>query len=129
LSRGTDRGTAITIVTVIFYIFGVVEIATGLSILALANIASSIFFYTGVIAGVTMALGVGIIIIGAVDFLAGRWLWNAKRKGGILGLLTAAVGVILNAIFVPVEPMPSISGIMLSIIVITLIAIGWKKLQ
>ncbi|MGH9922670.1 MAG: hypothetical protein ACRD38_07955, partial [Nitrososphaerales archaeon] len=95
---GKDRGGAITILSILFYIFGVVEIVFGLSLLSLGHIASSIFFYTGVLAWVTTALGIVVIIIGVADFLAGRWLWRAKRKGGILGLITAIIALILNAV-------------------------------
>ena len=124
-----DRGAAITIATIIFYIFGVVEIVSGLSLLSLAHVASSIYSYTGVIARLNIVLGIGIVAIGIVDFLAGRWLWRTKRKGGILGSITAIISVILNAIFVPIAPVSSVFGIILSIVVIVLIAIGWKKLR
>jgi len=126
---GKDRGAALTILSILFYAFGVVEIVAGLSLLSLAHIASSIFSYTGVLAWVTMALGIVIVIIGVADFLAARWLWRAKRKGGILGIITAIIALILNAIFLPTEPISSIFGIILSIIVIALIAVAWKRLQ
>ena len=106
-----------------------VEIVAGLSLLSLAHIASSIFFYTGVLAWVTITLGIVIVIIGAADFLAGRWLWRAKRKGGTLGIITAIIALILNAIFLTTEPISSIFGIALSVAVIVLIAIAWKRLQ
>lgn len=124
-----NREPVITILSIIFYIFGVVEIATGLSLLSLASIASSIYFYTGHLALFTMSLGIGIVIIGVVDFLAGRWLWRTQRRGGILGMITAAIGIALNTIFMSVEPLPSIFGIILSAVVIALIAVGWKHLR
>lgn len=126
---GKDRGAALTILSILFYIFGVVEIVAGLSLLSLAHIASSIFFYTGVLAWVTMTLGIVVVIIGVADFLAGRWLWRAKRKGGILGFITGIIALIVNAIFLDTEPISSIFGIILSIVVIALIAIAWKRLQ
>lgn len=123
-----NREPVITILSIIYYIFGVVEIATGLSLLSLANIASSIYFYTGHLAGFTMSLGIGIVIIGVADILAGRWLWRMQRRGGILGLITAIIGIALNAVFMPIEPFPSVFGIILSAAVIALIVIGWKRL-
>jgi hypothetical protein len=127
--NGRDRGPILTILSILFYIFGVVEIVAGLSLLSLGHIASSIFFYTGVLAWVTIALGIVVVIIGVADFLAGRWLWRAKRKGGILGFITAIIALIVNAIFLSTEPVSSIFGIILSIVVIALIAIAWKRLQ
>ena len=124
-----NRGIAITVLSILFYLFGVVEIVAGLSLLSLAHIVSSIFFYTGVLAWVTMALGILVVIIGVADFLAGRWLWLAKRKGGVLGFITAITALVLNASFLSAEPISSTVGIVLSIVVITLIAIGWKRLQ
>jgi len=126
---GMHRGTAITVLSILFYIFGVVEIVAGLSLVSLAHIVSNIFFYTGVLAWVTMTLGIVIVIIGVADFLAGRWLWHAKRKGGILGFITATIALIVNAIFLPTEPISSIFGIALSFVVIALIASAWKRLQ
>jgi hypothetical protein len=126
---GKDRGTVISILAILFYIFGVVEIVAGLSLLSLGHIASSIFFYTGVLAWVTITLGVVIIIIGVADFLAGRWIWRAKRKGGLLGFTTAIIALIVNVIFLPAEPISSMFGIILSIVVIALIAVAWKRLQ
>ncbi len=127
--KGKDRITSIVILTVIFYIFGILEIVAGLSLLSLANIASSIFFYTGVLAWVTMSLGIAVVITGVLYFLAGRWIWRAKRSGAIVGLITAISGIILNIIFVPVAPISSVLGIMLSIVVIALIAVVWKHLR
>ncbi len=126
---GKDRRSALTILSILFYIFGVVEIVAGLSLLSLAHIASSIFSYTGVVAWVTMTLGIVVVIIGVADFLAGRWLWRAKRKGGILGFTTAIIALIVNGIFLTTEPISSIFGIILSVVVIALIAIAWKRLQ
>jgi len=126
---GKDRGSVLTILSILFYIFGVVEIVAGLSLLSLAHIASSIFFYTGVLAWVTITLGIVIVIIGVAEFLAGRWLWRAKRKGGILGFITATIALIMNATFLTTEPISSILGIALSVVVIALIAIAWKRLQ
>jgi hypothetical protein len=126
---GKNRGAVISILAILFYIFGVVEIVAGLSLLSLGHIASSIFFYTGVLAWVTIILGIVIIVIGVADFLAGRWLWRAKRKGGILGFATAIIALIVNVIFLPTEPISSIFGIILSIVVIALLAIAWKRFQ
>ncbi len=126
---GKDRGAALTILSILFYVFGVVEIVAGLSLLSLAHIASSIFSYTGVVAWVTITLGIIVVIIGVADFLAGRWLWRAKRKGGILGFITAIIALIVNGIFLTTEPISSIFGIALSIAVIVLIAVSWKRLQ
>lgn len=124
-----DRGAALTILSILFYIFGVVEIVAGLSLLSLAHIASSIFSYTGVLAWVSITLGGVIVIIGVADFLAGRWLWRAKRKGGILGFITAIIALTVNAIFLSTEPISSIFGIALSVVVIALLVIAWKRLQ
>ena len=123
------RGASIIILSIIFYIFGVVEIVSGLSLLSLASIASSIFFYTGVVAWVTMALGIAVVTTGILDFLAGRWLWRAERRGGILGFITDISGVILNIIFVSMAPLSSVFGIILSVVVMALIAIAWKQLR
>ncbi len=76
-----------------------------------------------------MSLGIGIVIIGIVDFLAGRWLWQTQRRGGILGLITAAIGIALNTIFISVDPPLSLFGIILSAVVILLIVAGWKHLR
>ncbi len=126
---GRDRGVVLTILPILFYIFGVVEIVAGLSLLSLAHIASSIFSYTGVLAWVSITLGIVIVIIGIADFLAGRWLWRAKRKGGVLGFITAIIALVVNAIFLSTEPISSIFGIALSVVVIALLAIVWKRLQ
>lgn len=119
---GKDRGSAITTASIIFCISGAVEVITSFLLLALTITTPSILPYS-------TAFGVGIAILAILDFLAAGWLWNAKRKGGILGFITAIIGIIGSAAFMSIEPVSSVFGVTLSIAAIALTAAGWKHLR
>ncbi len=120
--RGKDRGSAITTASIIFCLSGAVEVFTSFLLLGLTIVMpSSLPYSTG--------FGVAIAILAIPDFLAAGLLWNAKRKGGILGFIMAIIGIMASAAFMSIEPVSSIFDLMLSIAVIALIAVGWKHLR
>lgn len=41
-----------------------------------------------------------LIVVSGIDVLIGRWLWQGRRRGAILGLVTALVSVALGRLFV-----------------------------
>ncbi len=72
-----------------------------------------------------MGFGIGIALLGIAYLPDGGFLLDARGKGSILAFTAAAIGIILNAVFMP-KSMSSVSVIMLCIAVISLIAVGWK---
>ncbi len=50
-------------------------------------------------AGPFSALGWGLVATCAVDVLAGSWLWQGRRRGASLGLVTNLVGLVLGVGF------------------------------
>ena len=45
------------------------------------------------------ALGWALVVICGLDVIAGRWLWQGRRRGATLGLVTAPLGLVLGAGF------------------------------
>lgn len=121
-SHKKDRGSTITVAAILLCIFGAVEVIASFLLLALTSTVSSTLPYS-------TGFGVGMAVLAIAYFLAGGWLWNAKRKGGTLGFITSTIGIMLNAAFISVEPISSVLGMMLSIAVIALTAAGWKHLM
>ncbi len=70
--RSKDRGSRITIASIVLYIIGTVEVIGSFLLPAVAN-TSRIFPYS-------MGLGAGIAILVIAYFLKGGLRWSAKRK-------------------------------------------------
>ena len=50
-------------------------------------------------AGRFIALGWSLVVVCALDVLAGRWLWQGRRRGAALGLATTPAAFVLGAGF------------------------------
>ncbi len=106
------------IAPIILYISGTVEVINSFLLLALNNTTPAILPYS-------MSFGIGIALLGIAYFPAGRLLLDGDGKGSMLAFPAAAIGIILNAMFMP-KSIFSVSVIILCIAVIVVIAAGWK---
>ena len=117
------RHIATTIAAILFIISGIFSIIGAIALLILGGIAGvAVPGMESLLGGTVAILGLVILVVGVLDFLAGYWLWKNLKKGGILGLILAGLAVITSA------ASGNIIGLLLNLFVIALIAIGWKNL-
>ncbi len=116
--RDKDRISPISTAPIILYITGTVQVISSFLLLAPNNTTVAILSYS-------MGFGIGIALLGIAYFPARGLFQDAKGIGSILAFTAAAIGIILNAMFMPMS-ISSVSVIMLCIAVIALIALGWK---
>ncbi|OYT56160.1 MAG: hypothetical protein B6U76_04305 [Desulfurococcales archaeon ex4484_217_2] len=83
------RHIVTTIAAILFIISGIFSIIGVIALLILGGIAGVAVPGMGSLLGGTVAiLGLVILVVGVLDFLAGYWLWKNLKKGGILGLIS-----------------------------------------
>ena len=117
------RHIVTTIAAILFIISGIFSIIGAIALLILGGIAGVAVPGMGSLLGGTVAiLGLVILVVGVLDFLAGYWLWKNLKKGGILGLILAGLAVITSA------ASGNMVGLLLNLFIIVLIATGWKNL-
>ena len=73
--------------------------------------------------GPIFVLGGLLVVVCALDVVAGTWLWHGRRRGGVLGLATTAPALALGAAFA--LPFLLIGVPIRSVLVVA----GWRGLR
>ena len=119
--RAPRRVASITVASVLFYMFGIF------------GIIGSIFLLV-----FTPALAIKNFFFSTLGIAAGYWLWNSRKKGGILGIILCIRGILLGpgetmmeaeALGIPNWEFYAGIDILLNILLIVLIALGWHILK
>jgi hypothetical protein len=72
------------------------------------------------------------LIVSAMYVLAGNWLWKSLKKGGVLGIILSIIGIIISIVTLPIPVIggpSSIIGIIIDILMLILLAVGWRELR
>ncbi|MEM1510448.1 MAG: hypothetical protein QW096_11350 [Thermofilaceae archaeon] len=132
------KGLAITITSLLFYIIGTLGI--------IVSIVSYYFLYIliGGLIGSFPVVGalvefVSQILVGVLAFmialsllriLSGYYLWKSLRVGGILGIIVSIISLLIGLIiFILLYTYVNLLIIIINLVIIALIAIGWKELR
>ncbi|MEM2292506.1 MAG: hypothetical protein QXR45_15115 [Candidatus Bathyarchaeia archaeon] len=132
------KGLAITITSLLFYIIGTLGI--------IVSIVSYYFLYIliGGLIGSFPVVGalvefVSQILVGVLAFmialsllriLSGYYLWKSLRVGGILVIIVSIISILIGLIiFILLYTYVNLLIIIINLVIIALIAIGWKELR
>lgn len=91
---GQQRPTSITIIAILFFISGVLAILSGLGTLTMPVPWVAIV----PVAGYQIVIGLLLILIGSMEFIAGWGLWTLQNWGRILAVILLTLGAISNLI-------------------------------
>lgn len=124
------RSTSITVAAILFFIFGILEVVGSLPVMTAGGFVSYLPFF-GFLGGLLALLGFIVMIVGILDIVAGYWLWGSLRKGGVLGIILAILGILTSIPFLLIPGWFALSVITLiiNIVLIILIAVGWDTLH
>ncbi len=139
------RPASITVAAILFFIFGALGIISGLVFSAFAGSAASFTSvpFIGPLTGVTAAgillIGLVILVFGILYLVAGNWLWDGLRRGGILGIALSIISIlvslpllfVLGPLALFLGPLVALAGlsIVIDILLIVLITVGWSSLR
>lgn len=80
-----------------------------------------------------LALGLMVISLGSISVLAGIWLWNLKRIGGLIAFIYSAIFLSYGAALVfAIQTIPLVQGISIFgpvIAAFCLVVLDWKNLN
>lgn len=142
--RTSTRATATTVASIIFFILGIVGV--GMSVFLMLVISSimsgaiipefldSIPFLGALIQPdlTWFTLSFLLLLISVIHFIAGNWLWQSLRRGGIIGLTLTSFNVaisIISLLLTPaIAPMAYVM-IMINGLLLLLVLIGWNSLH
>ena len=121
------RPTSITIASILSALFGAFELLGSVIFLFLGSFAFLLPIpILNILVGYLYGLiGVLVLIFAILDILAGVLMWDCKKSGGILALISSIAGIILEAFFLPI----SILGILINLVTILLVAVGWSEMK
>lgn len=121
----TVRPGSITAASILLFIFGVLSLLGGF--LVLVGYAALAELGIDVALGSLVAMGVLSVIFGLGEIIAGAYLWGCYKFGGWLGLGICIVSLAPAALFF--DPVVTPLSVFLALVIIALIASGWKSLK
>ena len=124
----TKKPASLVAATILCVILGLLELAIGIGylfLLSFLNMARSPLLLA---AGNLIALAIGMVffIWGVANLVAAYGLWELRRYGGIIALVSASLGII--GVFILLGLVGWASSL-LNLIIIILVAIGWNNLK
>jgi len=132
-----QRGAAISIGSVLFYIFGALgtigSIFLLIASLTLPSLGGIPFIggLTKVAAWILATFGAILLIPSVLAIIAGYLLWKGRRSGGIMGSVVSPIVLVVCVIILlyPVLWVAGIFGIAVSTVLMILVALGWTNLR
>ena len=124
-----EKPVVIVIAAILFGIMGVLEVLSGLIITALGPMIQNLLESTefgSFVGGFVILFGGIILVAGVLDIAVAYGLWELKKWGGILGIILGIISVLLSIPFVTIDFGFSL---ILSLAMVTLIALGWNSLS
>jgi len=128
LPRERDgRPVSIGIAAVLSGLFGILEFFFGITLLFLGSVALGIpvpllnflagaFYYI---------VAFPFVLLGVLDMIGSAFLWDCKKSGGVIVIISSIVGCLLSIPFYPL----SVIDIFINIVMILLVSAGWSKLK
>jgi lysylphosphatidylglycerol synthetase-like protein (DUF2156 family) len=144
VSKPIHRTIATTISSVIFFTVGILGLCLGIFLLLLtasllANAISLSFFnslpYVSKVIGGSvnsLSLELLLILLAGFHFVAGNWLWQSLKRGGILGFTVAAFNFLICAlvlVFFPVISTIAYIVIVVNTLLLLTVLLGWNSLH
>jgi hypothetical protein len=132
-----ERGAALTAASIMFIVFGAIWIVYSIIPLIsgfLPSLAGTTLIGDFVSAGVwiSAAIGIALVIPSVLCLVAGYLLWKRRRSGGILGIILAGILIAVNAATIALLKLGVMVvgaiGVVIFVLVIVLVAVGWKRL-
>jgi len=141
----TSRSTANRIGALIFFAMGIAGICIGTFILLVAlsimigAISDPDFIHVIPIVGqylsgnvTTIALMILLMMLSAFHFVAGNWLYQSIKRGGIMGIIITAFDILISILGVILFPAIADFGyvvILLCALLMLLVIAGWNSLH
>jgi len=134
-----ERATVITVASILFFVFGALGIASSILLISLGTLLSSlpgthplwsmVRGWLSLSASILIIIGLVSLLTSVLDIVAGYWLWRSLKVGGVLGIISCALGIFLSMPFVALDVVSTSIGIIINIALIVLIAVGWNTLK
>ena len=124
----SPRSGAIAVAATLFFIIGIIDVIGSLLMITAGGLISSIPIF-GLFSAIPLALGFILIMIGIFNIVAGYWLWHSLRKGGVLGMILAILGILVSTALLFVFGPVAAVDIIIYIVLVILIAAGWSTLR
>jgi hypothetical protein len=140
----TSRSTANQIGALIFFALGIIGICIGTFILLVAvsimiGATDPNFIHVIPIVGqylsgnmTTITLMILLMLLSAFHFVAGNWLYQSLKRGGIMGIIITAFNIIISILGISFFPAIAAFGyivILLCALLMLLVIAGWNSLH
>ncbi len=121
------RPTSIIVAAILFYILGALGIIWSVGIMASGSVASLLIG-----AQLVSPLIIGLIglVLSMLYLIAGYWLWNGLREGGILGVVLSVISVSFSIPLLAAPFLAAVTAVLMvvGVVLIMLIAMSWNYL-
>ncbi len=138
------RASATTLASVLFFALGIGGVCVSVFLMlvissVMAGAISPDFIGTLPLLGQIIAanltwftLAFLLILISIIHFIAGNWLWQSLKRGGILGLTLTSFNIAISIIGLflapPIAPL-GYAMIMVNGLLLLLVLMGWNSLH
>lgn len=144
VARPMGRTTATTLSSSIFFIIGIIGLCIGVFLLLfsgslMAGAVSLSFFkalpyVSAIIKGdvISLSLEFLLILLSGFHFVAGNWLWQSLRRGGILGFTIIGFNFLICVLvifFFPVIATFAYVVIVVNALLLLTVLLGWNTLH
>jgi len=125
--KGERRSVYIGIAAFMSGFFGVLEFIGGLGFLFFGSAALKIPvpLFNLLAGAMCYILAFPLVLFGILDLIAAFLLWDCKKSGGIIALISSILGIMIGLLWFPL----SIIDIFANFIVILLVSAGWSTLK
>jgi hypothetical protein len=147
--QGASRSSLARGTSVLFYLYGTIATIIGVMVLSAAFLSQSFSSATGLLPvnvstlpGPLAVMGsfgslklgiisVVIIVLSAVDILAGNWISQSKRAGGVTGIFIGVIGLVGTFPFTSASLFGTLAWIpvLANLLLILLVAASWRRLK
>jgi hypothetical protein len=123
------RPASITVASILSALLGILAVISGLVLLAIGNLASSVPFFGIYLSEVVSMTGIVSLSVGVLRLLAGVWLWNLQVKGGVLSVIIVVIVFVISGVSLLLGNSLAIIDLALDILVLVLVVLGWHALR
>ena len=139
-----QRGMANMLGSAIFFIIGVAGVCASIFLLLLStsiaagavssSFVTSLPFIGNIVSGTVTAISLELLLLllASFHFVAGNWLWQSLKRGGILGVTIIAFNIGISIMAIILFPAMAIIGyafIIVSVLMLLMAIAGWNALH
>jgi hypothetical protein len=108
-------------------IVGALTILAGLVLTVVGGALAAIPYFGGILGGGLIVAALIFLVVGGLHIFSTVSLWHSEVKGGVLAIVAAILGVILDAtLLILVFP---ITFILIDLVALFLVAMDWRSLR